>query len=399
MDPDVPSPASVLLAELKDHATVNLSVNLNPGSLALETNGEHLETLNPVRGRGPGPPFPQSNSDCAESAGDLNPHDTHQQDGAWQQMLDMEDDEDVVALLSRALHETPQEYTNNTGNEQHMFQHQLVNNHRPTHGHPYHGGVTRGVVSQLRRVQTTGGGGRLDEGMHDHESNYPIGFQGGRTNGVGNNMHYNQDDSPRNSLVDRLRLSVARADGIRRSRSSPDQHIRRVPCDEHMYDGSDVLIHDNNAHARDAVYGASSRAAHLERAAERLNSQRPFGFLGVTRPPWQTRWEAHIVAPDEHGADSVIFLGAFDAKESAARAHDAARLKLFGEVNCGELNFPKEEYLETLAAMHECSFEEFVRSLVRHGHNTERRLSRFRGVHAAPEGKWEARLENDAEDA
>ena len=45
--------------------------------------------------------------------------------------------------------------------------------------------------------------------------------------------------------------------------------------------------------------------------------------------------------------------------------------------------------------MRACDFPEFVRSLVRHAHAGERRLSRFRGVHATPDGKWEARLERD----
>ena len=141
---------------------------------------------------------------------------------------------------------------------------------------------------------------------------------------------------------------------------------------------------------------------HHDRLTLFVHNQRPFGFLGVTRPPWQTRWEAHIAAKDDDGNDTSIFLGQFDAKESAARAHDAAQIKLFGEPPaCGELNFAYGEYSEVLAEMETCSFEEFVRTMVRHGHSNERRLSRFRGVHAASEGKWEARLESEdaSEDA
>jgi hypothetical protein len=53
-----------------------------------------------------------------------------------------------------------------------------------------------------------------------------------------------------------------------------------------------------------------------------------------------------------------------------------------------------QDYLATLADMAECTFEEFVKSLVCHSFGSERQYSRYRGVHSAPNGNggWEARL-------
>ena len=45
--------------------------------------------------------------------------------------------------------------------------------------------------------------------------------------------------------------------------------------------------------------------------------------------------------------------------------------------------------------MSECSFEEFVKSLVCHSYGSERQYSRYRGVHPAGDGRWEARLPED----
>ena len=88
----------------------------------------------------------------------------------------------------------------------------------------------------------------------------------------------------------------------------------------------------------EVTFGPSeaSRTAAAVAAAEQAVESRPFGFLGVTRPPWTTRWEAHLL---DEASGERIFLGNFDALESAARAYDAAALKLYGEGACGDLNF------------------------------------------------------------
>jgi hypothetical protein len=68
-------------------------------------------------------------------------------------------------------------------------------------------------------------------------------------------------------------------------------------------------------------------------------------------------------------------------------------LKLYGPPpSCGELNYPADDYADALDEMKECTFEEFVKSLVRHSYGSERQCSWYRGVHHAGEGRWEARI-------
>ena len=69
--------------------------------------------------------------------------------------------------------------------------------------------------------------------------------------------------------------------------------------------------------ASEAATAAAARAA-----AEHAARPRPFGYLGVTRPAWTTRWEAHL---SDEASGERVFLGNFDAKESAARARTTRR--------------------------------------------------------------------------
>jgi hypothetical protein len=426
MDPDAPSPASVLLRELKEHAAAG-ALEPTAGALAGVTgagpDGSDLagHERRTTRGRGPGPPThavsPERLSDCAESAGaSRGDHEV----GAWTSMLGVDDDEDVFALLARALDETPGSTLDpRPAHVRRFFFEQ--NRRRAVSGferstsraHPYHGGVTRGVVSQLRRAHTVGAYPQTHEARTYDAWVRSVAGEVDPSRGEDarrESLATPEGDFRDDSLVDRLRVSVGDSVGA----------VRRVVSSPACHDGAPVTdaypIAAPNCASVGGVdaYPLAAAAAAAAAAQSDASGSRPFGFLGVTRPPWHTRWEAHleVSADAEPGAGASepihanprtathestrVFLGAFDAKESAARAHDAAKLKLFGPPPaCGALNFPAEEYLEALGEMRACDFPEFVRSLVRHAHAGERRLSRFRGVHATPDGKWEARLERD----
>jgi hypothetical protein len=426
MDPDAPSPASVLLRELKEHAAAG-ALEPTAGALAGVTgagpDGSDLagHERRTTRGRGPGPPThavsPERLSDCAESAGaSRGDHEV----GAWTSMLGVDDDEDVVALLARALDETPGSTLDpRPAHDRRFFFEQ--NRRRAVSGferatsraHPYHGGVTRGVVSQLRRAHTVGAYPQTHEARTYDAWVRSVAGEVDPSRGEDarrESLATPEGDFRDDSLVDRLRVSVGDSVGaVRRVVSSPACHDG-VPAT----DAYPIAAPNCASVGGVDAYPLAAAAAAAAAAQSDASGSRPFGFLGVTRPPWHTRWEAHleVSADAEPGAGASepihanprtathestrVFLGAFDAKESAARAHDAAKLKLFGPPPaCGALNFPAEEYLEALGEMRACDFPEFVRSLVRHAHAGERRLSRFRGVHATPDGKWEARLERD----
>ena len=169
------------------------------------------------------------------------------------------------------------------------------------------------------------------------------------------------------SLVERLRDSLCPDRGQedvseRRGARGSLRRARTLPTNLHAHDDDHLPLDPRAARA----HVVAARAAE---AAAQAASLRPFGYLGVTRPPWTTRWEANLV--DEHTGGRV-FLGNFDQKESAARAHDAAKLKLaLGDdepVPPDQLNFDAGDYREELSAMTECTFEDFVKTLVTHSY-------------------------------
>ena len=283
MDPYSTSPATVLLAELKAGAgtdATGCAVDAHPVSLGVDTELPRLgHPQHDTRNNAVVPLVsPGGNlSDCAESTGAAL---DGMNGGAWTSMLGMDDDEDVVALLARALHETPQQFHPGQ-HEQHLFSGARLHQRGAVH-HPYHGGVTRGVVSQLRRVQTAGGA----IGVHDYspppvELVYPQQpfSAGSRDHDVTNRTHnQNPNADDRVSLVDRLRTSLARAGNVRRSLSSPetfmhgngsgttDAYVRGNTNQSTGYYDSDDL--------RTLTDDASRQAEHAARANERALSLR-----------------------------------------------------------------------------------------------------------------------------
>ena len=276
------------------------------------------------------------------------------------------------------------------------------------HRAPVHGGIARGVISALRRSATDVGGelGRRRADVRAAASPRGVAPRGEarrRPPDRGGGGHARGRHSPLAggpgdaSLVERLRDSVRPEDvpedlSGRRGARGGLRRARTLPTNLHAHD--DDLALDPRAARAHVV------AARAAEAAAQAASPRPFGYLGVTRPPWTTRWEANLV--DEHTGGHV-FLGNFDQKESAARAHDAAKLKLaLGDdepVPPDQLNFDASDYHEELSAMTECTFEDFVKTLVTHSYGGGRSAghSKFRGVFAREDGLWEAKL--DAEDA
>ena len=275
------------------------------------------------------------------------------------------------------------------------------------HRAPVHGEIARGVISTLRRAATDVGGElgrrRGDDDDERRRGVAPRGEARRRPPDRGGGGHARGRHSPLAggpgdaSLVERLRDSVRPEDvpedlSGRRGARGGLRRARTLPTNLHAHD--DDLALDPRAARAHVV------AARAAEAAAQAASPRPFGYLGVTRPPWTTRWEANLV--DEHTGGHV-FLGNFDQKESAARAHDAAKLKLaLGDdepVPPDQLNFDASDYHEELSAMTECTFEDFVKTLVTHSYGGGRSAghSKFRGVFAREDGLWEAKL--DAEDA
>ncbi|EEH56593.1 uncharacterized protein MICPUCDRAFT_40168 [Micromonas pusilla CCMP1545] len=250
-------------------------------------------------------------------------------------------------------------------------------------------GVARGVVSQLRRSHTVSGYGPsvglgfgFDRTPPDLSAaaaaaaaaSAAVEMQReGARHGANGRLRVARvgRSPPRGSLVDRLRASAERdppprlrgADGAPRDERDRSRdaapvgrgarlppHLRRTQSQPaRVSDGRAFCSPTSVAIARDgagAGAGADARggfevtfpaseeaaAAAAAAAAAQASDPRPFGYLGVTRPLWTTRWEANLVDP---ASAETVFLGNFSEKESAARAYDAAAMKARSTVYTG----------------------------------------------------------------
>ena len=415
MDPDAPSPASVLLRELKEHAAAG-ALEPTAGALAGVTGAapdgsdlaghERRTTL----GDGPGPPTHavSLSENCAESAGaSRGDHEV----GAWTSMLGVDDDEDVVALLARALDETPTSGFDPRPKHDRLFEQNRrravsARNAASARPAPRRRHARRGVSAAPRAYR-----GRV-----------PANARGAyvrRLGSIRRGKSIRRAAGRATPRVSRRRREISETTAwwTRRAGSSalPSAPFDAPSRRPRAHDGVPTTDTHPNAATGASVGGVDAyplAAAAAAAAQSDASGSRPLGFL-ASRGRLHTRWEAHleVSADAEPGADASESIRANrerrvspsrhacswapDAKESAARAHDARNSLGPPPDAAARFNFPAEEYLDALGEMRACDFPEFVRSLVRHAHAGERRLSRFRGVHATPDGKWEARLERD----
>jgi len=122
-------------------------------------------------------------------------------------------------------------------------------------------------------------------------------------------------------------------------------------------------------------------------------------YNGVYRRPFVTRWESFVELKEE---GKRVELGSFTTRESAARAHDAALIKIKGTNDSDamkELNFPLSDYEEIMNCVttENVTNDDFFEAIKEESGKVERRASRYRGVVKSKEnpGKWEARFFND----
>ncbi|KAG2325979.1 hypothetical protein Bca52824_008707 [Brassica carinata] len=135
--------------------------------------------------------------------------------------------------------------------------------------------------------------------------------------------------------------------------------------------------------------------------------QRSSSHRGVTsRHRWTGRYEAHLwdknswnETQTKKGRQAkkkkliymVLWIGAYDEEEAAARAYDLAALKYWGRDTL--LNFPLSTYEEDIKEMEGNSKEEYIGSLRRKSSGFSRGVSKYRGVaRHHHNGRWEARI-------
>ncbi|KAL6641979.1 hypothetical protein ACP70R_020160 [Stipagrostis hirtigluma subsp. patula] len=88
---------------------------------------------------------------------------------------------------------------------------------------------------------------------------------------------------------------------------------------------------------------------------------------------------------------SIVYLGAYDSEEAAARAYDLAALKYWGPETL--LNFSVDDYAQEMSEMEGVSREEYLAALRRRSSGFSRGVSKYRGVaRHHHNGRWEARI-------
>ncbi|KAL6767365.1 hypothetical protein ACKKBF_B34985 [Auxenochlorella protothecoides x Auxenochlorella symbiontica] len=123
-------------------------------------------------------------------------------------------------------------------------------------------------------------------------------------------------------------------------------------------------------------------------------------FRGVTKHRLTGRYEAHFWDAS-HKRETKgkggrtrgrqVYLGGYTSEEEAARAYDLAALAFLGAA--AAINFPVEDYTESLAEMEELTSDEVVSRLRRGSVGFARGASQYRGVTKHHQhGKWEARI-------
>ncbi|KAL2326130.1 hypothetical protein Fmac_025188 [Flemingia macrophylla] len=158
---------------------------------------------------------------------------------------------------------------------------------------------------------------------------------------------------------------------------------------------------------------------------DQTNGGRSSIYRGVTRHRWTGRFEAHlwdksswnniqskkgrqvvivifsdlvlflvifviVTFANTFGA-GLVYLGAYDTEEAAARTYDLAALKYWGKD--ATLNFTMENYSKDLQEMDKVSKEEYLASLRRQSSGFSRGISKYRGVaRHHHNGRWEARI-------
>ncbi|KAL5221538.1 hypothetical protein ABZP36_026251 [Zizania latifolia] len=93
-----------------------------------------------------------------------------------------------------------------------------------------------------------------------------------------------------------------------------------------------------------------------------------------------------------HRSPPLVYLGAYDTEEAAARTYDLAALKIWGSGHA-LLNFPVDTYRQERERMQRMTREEYLATLKRRSSGFSRGVSKYRGVAKHHQnGRWEARI-------